>query len=309
MQRNDEIDFLAILKNPVRLFGLTYLYFLVAGGFVGAYYIWNMNDVSKNAIAPVVLKDSSQFVADIPMQRGALIPPVDVAVAGRTSKALVDKGANLFKTNCVSCHGENGMGDGQTAASLAVKPRNFHLNTNWKNGRKVSNMYKTLQEGILLSGMPSFNYMPAEDRFALIHYVRTFAQDFPVDSLNELMDLEKAYNLSKGSQLAPHIPVKLAMMKLQKEHEADAAAVAAAAASVGTGTEQGAAIAHRVAKNGTKLAAAALTLKDLSVDEFIRTVSSDPNMIGVSPSVLRLSREEWGAFHAYVAGLVKSKKG
>jgi len=206
MQLKDEIDFKEILKNPVRLFGLSYFYFLTVGGFLGVYYIWNMNDVSRNEITPVILKDSVQFAQDVPMQRGALIAPVNVAEVGKPTKELIAKGANLFKANCASCHGDNGMGDGLSAAAMAVKPRNFHLAEGWKNGRKISDIYRTLENGILQSGMPAFNYTPAEDRFAMIHYLRTFEQNFPVDSLSELLDLEKQYTLSKGTQLPAQIP-------------------------------------------------------------------------------------------------------
>ncbi len=310
MQRKDEIDFLELLKNPVRLFGLSYFYFLTVAGFIGAYYIWNMNDVSKNGIAPVLLRDSAQFVQDIPMQRGAMFAPVIVAEVGRPSKALIDKGANLFKANCVSCHGDNGMGDGLSAASMTVKPRNFHSAQGWKNGRKVANMYKTLQEGIVQNGMQSFSYLPASDRFALIHYIRTFANDFPVDSLTDLQDLEKTYNLSKGSQLAPQIPVKLAMVKLQKESAADSIYVGKLAVSIGSKNqgEQGAVLVRQLTNNSTKLFTAALSMKEKSLDEFIGTVSVDPVSVGFKPAVVRLSREEWNVLYLYLSKVSKEKK-
>ncbi len=310
MQRKDEIDFLELLKNPVRLFGLSYFYFLTVAGFIGAYYIWNMNDVSKNGIAPVLLRDSAQFVQDIPMQRGAMFAPVIVAEVGRPSKALIDKGANLFKANCVSCHGDNGMGDGLSAASMTVKPRNFHSAQGWKNGRKVANMYKTLQEGIVQNGMQSFSYLPASDRFALIHYMRTFANDFPVDSLTDLQDLEKTYNLSKGSQLAPQIPVKLAMVKLQKESAADSIYVGKLAVSIASKNqgEQGAVLVRQLTNNSTKLFTAALSMKEKSLDEFIGTVSVDPVSVGFKPAVVRLSREEWNVLYLYLSKVSKEKK-
>lgn len=310
MQLKDEIDFMELLKNPARLFGLSYIYFLVTAGFIGTYYLWNMNDVSKNATAPVVLRDSTQFVMDIPMQRGAIIPPVDVLVAGRTSKALVDKGANLYKANCASCHGDNGMGDGPSAAAMAVKPRNFHAAEGWKNGRTVANMYKTLQEGIIVNGMAAFNYLPAEDRFALIHYVRTFTTTYPLDSLSALQDLEKIYNLSKGSQLPPQIPVKMAMQKIEAESATDVklASSVGAAMSGKRLEEQGASLAQRHCANGTKLAAAAMSTKELSLDEFIRTVSSDPLTIGFKASVVRLNREEWSTMYAYLSKVAKERK-
>lgn len=311
MQLKEEIDFEEVLNNPVRLFGLSYFYFLTVAGFIGTYYIWHMNEVSRNGIAPVILKDSTQFVQDIPMQRGALIAPVNVTEVGRPSKALIDKGANLFKANCTSCHGENGMGDGLSASTLTVKPRNFHSAEGWKNGRKVSNMYKTIQEGIVQNGMQSFNYLPAEDRFAIIHFIRTFANDFPVDSLSELQDLEKAYNLSKGTQLPPQIPVKLAMQKLQNESKNDSKYIQDVCESIASKKqeEHGAALAKRLSRNSNKIVTVALSIKNKSLDEFIRIVSIDPITIGFKSEVVRLNRDEWSALYSYLSKVSREKKG
>lgn len=311
MQLKEEIDFKELLKNPVRLFGLSYFYFLALASFIGAYYIGSINDVSKNAVAPVILKDSSQFVQDIPMQRGALIAPVNVADVGRPSKTLIDKGANLFKANCASCHGDNGLGDGLSASTLPVKPRNFHTNDGWKNGRKVSNLYKTLQDGIVQNGMQSFNYLPAEDRFAIIHFIRTFATDYPLDSLSELLDLEKVYNLSKGTQLPPQIPVKLAMQKLENESNSKSKYVDDVSESIDIKNqdEQGMNIAKRVSLNSTKVVTASLSIQNKSFEEFVRIVSADPITIGFKSEVVRLSREEWNALYSYLSRISREKKG
>ena len=53
---------------------------------------------------------------------------VAVAAAGFAPSALADAaaGKDLFvKTNCNSCHGLEGAGDGPLAAALDPKPRNF----------------------------------------------------------------------------------------------------------------------------------------------------------------------------------------
>lgn len=305
MHNNDEIDFQALLKQPVRLFGLSYIVFLLLGGLTGAYYLWNLNTISRNSTPPAVLPDSAQFVLEVPMQRGALIPPVDVAAVAKPTKELVAKGANLYKANCASCHGDNGMGDGLSAAAMTVKPRNFHSAEGWKNGRKISVIYKTLQEGILPSGMPAFNYTPAEDRFAMIHYIRTFAADFPVDSLSELMELEKVYNLSKGSQLPAQIPVAVAMEKVAAEHSAQSAAVAAAAKTIARGGEGAAKLAAEVTADPAKVAAVAMTLGGGSAETFARMVSADPATLGFKAKAARLTAEEWSALYSYLSGFAK----
>lgn len=310
MQKKDEIDFLELLKHPVRLFGLTYVYFLLAGGFLGVYYIWSMNTITRNTVKPVALKDSTQFILDVPMQRGALIAPVNVVDVSKPTKELIAKGANLYKANCASCHGDNGMGDGLSAAAMTVKPRNFHSADGWKNGRKISNIYQTLQNGILTSGMPAFNYTPAEDRFAMIHYIRTFADNFPVDSLSDILQLETLYNLSKGSQLPAQIPVAMALKKLAVESESDAAMVKEFCATIADPKqeERGAMIAKDVSRDQPKVASLAMAVSGKGVDEFIRIVSSDPGMVGFKAKVLRLNADEWNALYSYITKISREKK-
>lgn len=310
MHPKDEIDFKELLKQPLRLFGLSYIYFLLMGGLIGAYYIWTMNDSTRNTVPPLVLKDSAQFVLEVPMQRGAMIPPVKVTDVAKPTKDLISKGANLYKANCASCHGDNGMGDGLSAAAMTVKPRNFHSAEGWKNGRKIAEIYKTLHDGILLTGMPAFNYTPAEDRFAMIHYIRSFAADFPVDSMAELMNLETVYSLSKGSQLPAQIPVKMALEKIASEHSGDVKTmqqIAKAIASAANGA--GAELTIRVAMDAKKVAATTLALQGKSLDTFVKTVSADPATAGFKAEVVRLSGDEWSALYSYLQGLGKEKKG
>jgi mono/diheme cytochrome c family protein len=310
MHPKDEIDFKELLKQPLRLFGLTYIYFLLMGGLIGAYYIWTMNDSTRNTVPPLVLKDSAQFVLEVPMQRGAMIPPVKVADVAKPTKEIIAKGANLYKANCASCHGDNGMGDGLSAAAMTVKPRNFHLAEGWKNGRKIAEIYKTLHDGILPSGMPAFNYNSAEDRFAMIHYIRTFATDYPVDSLSELMNLETVYNLSKGSQMPAQIPVKMALEKIAAEHSGDVKAMQQIAKTIASAKDDaGAKVTMRVAHDTKKIAATTLALQGKSLDMFVKIISADPATAGFKPEVVRLSGEEWSVLYSYLLGLGKERKG
>jgi hypothetical protein len=159
--------------------------------------------------------------------------------------------------------------------------------------------------------MPAFNYSPPADLFAIIHFVRTFAPDFPKDSTSDLMELEKIYALSKGKQLPAQIPVDRAMQLVIAEHarQSGQASRMASALSGGNAENRGAAIASKVCLDRMKLAAAALHAKGKTLDEFVRTVEAGPVMIGFKPDVLRLSADEWGSLFAYLSAMNGEQKG
>jgi mono/diheme cytochrome c family protein len=294
----EEIDFHELVKEPKRLFGLSYIYFLAIGVLLGGYYVVNFNVITRNAIAPVVVADSASLATDVPMVRSSVIPPVDVRVVAVPTKETIAKGAQLFKANCTSCHGETGMGDGPTSVTLNPKPRNFHTALGWTNGRKISQMYKTLQEGIIKNGMASYSYMPAEDRFALIHYVRTFANDFPADSASELDELEKTYQLSKGSVTPAQIPIRLAMQKITGEHHVGSAGVETRFAEAMKSDGRGSEILRRIVADPRKAADGLAALQGRLPGETARAVSVDPAGFGFKASAAFLTADEWNAVNA-----------
>jgi mono/diheme cytochrome c family protein len=273
-----EIDFKDLLRKPSKLFGYSYIYFIVILGGLGYLYVDNLTVIGKNSVSPVVLKDSSAFVQDIAMQSARVLPPVDVMKVSISSPELLQKGKELFKANCSSCHGDNGEGNGSASATLNPKPRNFHSLQGWTNGSKISHIYKTLQEGITKNGMASFSYLPPADRFALIHYVRSFATGHPVDTPQELQGLETAYQLSKGSNTPGQIPIQVAEKNVVAESSPSVTRIAELAASIKAGSgNSGEELFVRLAKDKRK----ALTVlvqgaASGNVDQFIKVVSTDP---------------------------------
>lgn len=85
----------------------------------------------------------------------------------------LSRGETLYKTNCVSCHGEKGDGKGPAAVALTPKPRNF-LQEKFRFGDDVESIFKTLEKGSPGTAMPSWAQLPEEDRKALAVYVRRF---------------------------------------------------------------------------------------------------------------------------------------
>lgn len=149
--------------------------------------------------------------------------PVFAEIAGGPSKfkdpwqsrpEIVAHGKTLFQAQCVSCHGDQGLGNGPAAAGLNPKPRNFTQDAGWKNGRKPSLVYKTLTKG--LNAMPAFTSLPGEDRWALAHYVNSLGATAAADSADDLKAAGVGAAEGAGASEAS-IPAELAAELLIEE--------------------------------------------------------------------------------------------
>ena len=123
-----------------------------------------------------------------------------------SSAELLAHGKEQFLAQCVTCHGAAGEGNGVAAAGLNPKPRNFTKAENWKNGRKPSNIFGTLTNG--LNAMPAFGSLPSDDRWALVHYVRSLGpHEGEKDSVDDLkkagIDATGAAGASSGPKEIP----------------------------------------------------------------------------------------------------------
>lgn len=294
----DELDWRDLIRKPEKLFGYSYLYVFAVLVVVGLLYLGQLTDIGKNAIAEAVLADSTAFVRDIPLQAARVIPPVDVMKSGLTTPEAIAAGSALFKANCVSCHGDNGQGDGPSGSLLNPRPRNFQSLNGWTSGSKVSQIYKTLEEGIVKNGMASYNYLPPADRFALIHFVRSLSKGQPLDSPDELKALDAAYQLSKGVNVAGQIPIKRATERFSKENVNQSLRVASE--MLQASNQPGAIILRRVALNEQRAITSLLHFKRSgTVDELVRMVSADPALAGFKAEASRLTSSEWTALHQY----------
>lgn len=298
----DEIDWKDLVRKPEKLFGYSYLYFLVALIAVGLLYIANLRDIGRNSTAQGVLADSTAFVNDIPLQSPRVIPPVDVMTAAVPTPDGINRGKDLFKANCASCHGDNGQGDGPAGLILIPRPRNFHVLSGWTNGDKVSQIFKTLQEGIVKNGMASFSYLPPADRFSLIHYVRSFVPGHPQDSPDELKQLDAVYELSKGMNVAGQMPIQKAMQIVTKESAADVHAIQTALSATSAGAE----VFRRVVRDENRAAVALMRLRRTATsDDLMRSICADPLPCGFTPGVARLTAAEWSALRTYALAMAR----
>ena len=206
--------------NLTGIYALIYFIILVAIISIGTMYLNKLGYMTSEKLVPFTLSDTAKVVGagELPIKKGSTTPPVDIFAYENPGNDVVEMGKQLYASNCVSCHGETGEGNGPAGASLNPPPRNFKNMDNWKNGPTLEGLYKTLQEGIPNTGMASFANLLPEQRLALIFYVRTFSAQFPPVTRGDLQKLEDTYHLTQGQKEANQMPVSMAIEKLLAEY-------------------------------------------------------------------------------------------
>jgi mono/diheme cytochrome c family protein len=126
-----------------------------------------------------------------------------------SSKTLIAKGKKLFtKHKCNDCHGDTGRGNGRLAESLmdAWKHAVFvHDITNpnyFKSGHDPKNIFRTISTGLDGTPMGSYAHLPEEDRWALVHFIRSnFRKGFQKGEFEtDVMSYQVPYELDTNPE-------------------------------------------------------------------------------------------------------------
>lgn len=306
-----------VFRDMEKFYGVLYMLFLGFIIYLGAKYVSTL-DYNKLFYAPGLLLADTNMRVDQPVKRGTISPPVDVIKLGGelpadVKQAVLNKGKELYTTNCVSCHGETGAGNGPAGAALNPPPRNFvdPSKQTWKNGPKISNMYVTLQEGIPNTGMASFANITPEDRFAIIQYVQTFNPTYPKDSPDDLAKLDEKYSLAKGVKSPNQIPLKLAMDLEVLNYDTLKNDLNAIMMQIENNkTDTAAILFNEIVSDKEKAlnSLASNTKWNESPDEFVKFLETDPINKGIKASVFQLPAEKANLLYQYLKNLfVKNK--
>lgn len=116
------------------------------------------------------------------------------------------KGAILFQTNCVSCHGKKGKGDGVLSKGLDPAPSNFH-----EVDLAPLSAYNVIKLGLEGTGMTSFAHLSESEIWELSFYVLSLKHDndksqinlppnIHLDSISKWNDKELGLFIDKSSK-------------------------------------------------------------------------------------------------------------
>ena len=80
----------------------------------------------------------------------------------------------LFQTNCASCHGVSGQGDGTLAKQLNPEPTNF-VDKERAQNRSLLGLFDAISNGLDNTAMPAFTQLKEQQRWSLAFYVGSLA--------------------------------------------------------------------------------------------------------------------------------------
>jgi mono/diheme cytochrome c family protein len=131
--------------------------------------------------------ENAAFVTDFPI-------PV--------TESVIEHGRNRYMIYCVVCHDALGTGRGKIVERGYTAPPSYHIDR-LRNGA-VGRLFAVVSDGY--GSMPSYgSQIPAEDRWAIIAYVRALqlSQHFPAEKLTDEMreQLRKAPEVPTASEV------------------------------------------------------------------------------------------------------------
>ncbi len=108
--------------------------------------------------------------------------PVATTASRGAKRERAQTAERAYLAWCAGCHGTHGKGDGPAAAVIDPKPRDF-TRDRFKIRSTMSSLPPTAQDlfdtvtrGMPGSAMPSFAFLPEEERWLVVEHVRALAQ-------------------------------------------------------------------------------------------------------------------------------------
>jgi|TARA_B100000959_G_scaffold171709_1_gene179765 hypothetical protein len=127
-------------------------------------------------------------------------------------KSIMKKGENVYNQICFHYHGTKGDGGGKVAKYMTTKPRDFKYgkfkfkSTIPGSPPLLTDIFRTITNGIQEYGMPSFYHLSQEERWGLVYYILDFdttARDFSeFQKIEEIKKPKKRSNSIKTGEIS-----------------------------------------------------------------------------------------------------------
>jgi mono/diheme cytochrome c family protein len=93
------------------------------------------------------------------------VKPTDTSIAA---------GKKIYETQCATCHGPSGKGDGKMAASITgAKPSDL-TDPTWKHGSSDGEIFTLIKDGSKGTGMRGYgSRLKPNDIWSVVNYIRT----------------------------------------------------------------------------------------------------------------------------------------
>ena len=91
-----EINYKALIKKPIRLFGLVYIYFFVVALAIGLYYL-NVMDTSSFNTVPGTSLDTLNIIREVNTKVGGIKPAMDLGLITNPTANLISFGKKQYE--------------------------------------------------------------------------------------------------------------------------------------------------------------------------------------------------------------------
>ncbi len=144
------------------------------------------------AVAPAFLCLSVGFA-----QASQLFRTYKTDVSGKIPESpdAIAEGKKIYEKRCYYCHGINGDGNGPAAPRLDPKPRNFTRNeykirsTGLGTLPTDEDLFRIISSGVEGTAMPFWSTLSSEERWQVIHFVKTFYEGFKESEAHEVITI------------------------------------------------------------------------------------------------------------------------
>jgi hypothetical protein len=190
---------------------------------------------------------------------------------------------------------------------LNPRPRDLSRSAGWKQGTRVSDIFRALALGLKGTQMAAFDYLSHEQRFALVHFVRSLASGRAADTDASLEALDREFSLSQGAKGPNRIAVGKALEKAVSEAPPGLAAEKAAFGQYPIGFSLFRTMVRAERLNEVDLWLSSETGWRNDVDRLRTLATAGVPANGFFPRVARLTADQWMELHRYLLARYRAK--